>query len=76
MIAQKAHLDAVQLHGDEDEAFIQALKEKTDVEVWKAVQIRSAVAVSYTHLDVYKRQCLLYLQYIHPIKALLVNQQD
>jgi len=28
---------------DEDEAFIQALKEKTDVEVWKAVQIRSAV---------------------------------
>ena len=32
----------MQLHGDEDEAFIQALKEKTDVEVWKAVQIRSA----------------------------------
>ena len=32
----------MQLHGDEDEAFIQTLKEKTDVEVWKAVQIRSA----------------------------------
>ena len=41
-IANEANLDAVQLHGDEDEAFIQALKEKTDVEVWKAVQIRSA----------------------------------
>ena len=41
-IAQEAHLDAVQLHGDEDEAFIQALKEKTDVEVWKAIQIRNA----------------------------------
>ena len=41
-IAKEANLDAVQLHGDEDEAFIQALKEKTDVEVWKAVQIRSA----------------------------------
>ena len=32
----------VQLHGDEDEAFIQSLKERTNVEVWKAVQIRSA----------------------------------
>ena len=41
-IAKEANLDAVQLHGDEDEAFIQALKERTDVEVWKAVQIRSA----------------------------------
>ena len=41
-IATEVNLDAVQLHGDEDEAFIQALKEKTDVEVWKAVQIRSA----------------------------------
>ncbi len=41
-IAKEVNLDAVQLHGDEDEAFIQALKEKTDVEVWKAVQIRSA----------------------------------
>lgn len=41
-IATDANLDAVQLHGDEDEAFIKALKEKTDVEVWKAVQIRSS----------------------------------
>ena len=41
-IATEANLDAVQLHGDEDEAFIQSLKERTNVEVWKAVQIRSA----------------------------------
>lgn len=41
-IATEVNLDAVQLHGDEDEAFIKALKEKTDVEVWKAVQIRSS----------------------------------
>lgn len=42
MIATEVNLDAVQLHGDEDEAFIQSLKERTNVEVWKAVQIRSA----------------------------------
>ena len=42
-IADTANLDAVQLHGDEDETFIQSLKERTNVEVWKAVQIRTAV---------------------------------
>ena len=41
-IADAANLDAVQLHGDEDEAFIQSLKERTNVEVWKAIQIRTA----------------------------------
>ena len=41
-IATETNLDVVQLHGDEDEAFIQSLKERTNVEVWKAVQIRSA----------------------------------
>ena len=41
-IATEVNLDAVQLHGDEDEAFIQSLKERTNVEVWKAVQIRSS----------------------------------
>ena len=41
-IADTANLDAVQLHGDEDEAFIQSLKERTNVEVWKAIQIRTA----------------------------------
>ena len=44
-IATEANLDVVQLHGDEDEAFIQSLKERTNVEVWKAVQIRSAADV-------------------------------
>ena len=44
-IANEANLDAVQLHGDEDEAFIQSLKERTNVEAWKAVQIRSAADV-------------------------------
>ena len=41
-IADTANLDAVQLHGDEDEAFIQSLKERINVEVWKAIQIRTA----------------------------------
>ena len=41
-IANEVNLDAVQLHGDEDETFIQSLKERTNVEVWKAVQIRTA----------------------------------
>ena len=41
-IAKEVKLDVIQLHGDEDEAFIQSLKERTNVEVWKAVQIRSA----------------------------------
>lgn len=44
-IATEVNLDAVQLHGDEDEAFIQSLKERTNVEVWKAVQIRGAADV-------------------------------
>ena len=49
-IADTANLDAVQLHGDEDEAFIQSLKERTNVEIWKAVQIRS-VADAETWID-------------------------
>ena len=41
-IAEEVKLDVIQLHGDEDETFIQSLKECTNVEVWKAVQVRSA----------------------------------
>ena len=41
-IAEKVNLDVIQLHGDEDESFIQTLKEQSNVEVWKAVQVRSA----------------------------------
>lgn len=40
-IAKEVKLDVIQLHGDEDESFIQSLKGRTNVEVWKAVQIRS-----------------------------------
>ena len=49
-IATEVNLDVVQLHGDEDEAFIQSLKERTNVEIWKAVQIRS-VADAETWID-------------------------
>ena len=42
-IAVEVKLDVIQLHGDEDESFIQILKEQSNVEVWKAVQVRSAV---------------------------------
>ena len=41
-IVEEVKLDVIQLHGDEDETFIQSLKECTNVEVWKAVQVRSA----------------------------------
>ena len=41
-IADEVKLDVIQLHGDENETFIQSLKECTNVEVWKAVQVRSA----------------------------------
>lgn len=41
-IAEEVKLDVIQLHGDEDETFIQSLKECTNVEIWKAVQVRSA----------------------------------
>ena len=41
-IAKEVKLDVIQLHGDEDESFIQILKEQSNVEVWKAVQVRSA----------------------------------
>ena len=41
-IAEEVKLDVIQLHGDEDETFIQSLKECTNIEVWKAVQVRSA----------------------------------
>ena len=44
-IAEEVKLDVIQLHGDEDETFIQSLKECTNVEVWKAVQVRSAADV-------------------------------
>ena len=44
-IAEEVKLDVIQLHGDEDESFIQTLKEQSNVEVWKAVQVRSVADV-------------------------------
>ena len=41
-IAKEVKRDVIQLHGDEDESFIQTLKEQSNGEVWKAVQVRSA----------------------------------
>ena len=41
-IAEEVKFDVIQLHGDENESFIQTLKEQANVEVWKAVQVRSA----------------------------------
>ena len=40
--AKTVGLDVIQLHGHEDDAFIAALREKTDLAIWKAFKIRSA----------------------------------
>ena len=40
--AEKAGLDVIQLHGDENESFISSLRNITDCEIWKAVRIRTA----------------------------------
>lgn len=34
-------LDAIQLHGGEDDAYISALREKADLPIWKAFKIRT-----------------------------------
>lgn len=38
----KSSLSAVQLHGHEDEAYIQELRELVDVPIWKAFKVRGA----------------------------------
>lgn len=40
-LLNQGFLDALQLHGSEDEAYIQALKEATGRPVWKAFQIKN-----------------------------------
>ena len=37
-IAQKVSLDIIQLHGDEDNEFIKALKNKLDLPIWQAIK--------------------------------------
>lgn len=39
-IAKEVPLDVIQLHGDEDEAYIEQLKQQTDKQIWKAVRVK------------------------------------
>lgn len=41
-IAQTARLDILQLHGDEDDAYIATLRQYTGLPVWKAVRVTDA----------------------------------
>ena len=45
-------IDLVQLHGQEDQKYIQALKEKVDVSIIKAIQIKNEDSFN-EHYDVY-----------------------
>lgn len=47
-IARTARLDVLQLHGDEDEAYITALRQRTDLPVWKAVRVTDAESLQRT----------------------------
>ena len=38
-------LDVIQLHGGEDEEYIQRLRKNTDCEIWKAVRVRSTADI-------------------------------
>lgn len=63
-LAQSEVLDYIQLHGDEGEAYIRQLKERTDKPVIKAVRVRSREDIlqagklpcDYLLLDTYKAE--------------------
>lgn len=40
-VLSKVPLDVIQLHGDEDNEFINRLREKSKVEIWKAITVTS-----------------------------------
>ncbi len=40
------YLGVIQLHGDEDDAFIKSLKENTDCEIWKAIRPQTSDDIS------------------------------
>lgn len=44
-IAQKVSLDIIQLHGDEDNEFIKALKNKLDLPIWQAIKVKDIVDI-------------------------------
>ena len=44
-ITETAHLDALQLHGDEDAAYVKALRRDTALPVWKAVRVTDAESI-------------------------------
>jgi phosphoribosylanthranilate isomerase len=44
--AETVGLDVIQLHGHEDDAYIAALRERTNLPVWKAFRVRSAADLS------------------------------
>lgn len=44
-IAQKVPLDIIQLHGDEDNEFIKALKNKLDLPIWQAIKVKDIVDI-------------------------------
>ncbi|MCQ4022750.1 MULTISPECIES: phosphoribosylanthranilate isomerase [unclassified Ruminococcus] len=62
-IADSGIIDLIQLHGDEDEAYINAVKERTGREIIKAVRVQSTQQVlkaeklpcDYLLLDVYRK---------------------
>ncbi|WP_195985120.1 phosphoribosylanthranilate isomerase [Clostridium sp. D33t1_170424_F3] len=41
-IAQTARLNVLQLHGDEDDAYIAVLRQRTGLPVWKAIRVTDA----------------------------------
>lgn len=62
-IANRGIIDLIQLHGDEDEEYIKAVREKTDKEIIKAVRVKSSEQVlkaqelscDYLLLDAYSK---------------------
>lgn len=44
-IAERARLDVLQLHGDEDAAYIETLRQRTKRPIWKAVHVTDAESI-------------------------------
>lgn len=46
IIPYTKYLKVIQLHGDEDNEYIKALKEKTDCEIWKAIRPQTSEEIN------------------------------